>query len=216
MSQLQFIEQSALKNAVLFQLFLIAQTSEERVTVIEIAEQFQIDVGQQRITLACEALANGELIRFFPQTSRAAITSKGYDIVEQGLRDQGSFLAKYAASGDSWLAQQTIGSSAIPASDRVVNRSDNQKLYVSIDSEIDSVIGELDSNNEVGDSLGDSRDTLLAEVKASKELIKPGRFNLGRFAQLILPALKFLSEKFSGAAIGEAAKRLVALIAELF
>jgi hypothetical protein len=211
-----YIRQDAMNLAVLFQLFELAQLTDNRVSPEEIAKRFKVPIGAKRIQLALEHLDDDELVSYFIQTSRASINRKGYKYVEDELQKEDSFIALYALQGDEWLGSQTLAQAGVPASDRIVSRSDNQQQIEEIAAGIDELVVELKQDNEVGAALGDDRDLIISEANASKELVRGDRFRVARLAQLLVPALKFLADKFGGGAIGELAKRLVSLIVALF
>jgi DNA-binding PadR family transcriptional regulator len=159
----------------------------------------------QRILLS---LAGDKLVTIeqYDETSskRYTLSDEGFEKIEQ------------LPSLQKLLKEFSSPPSAIPASDRIVSRQDNQPAFDEISRELDEVIDALQTDNEIGAALSDEKEILLAEVKAGKELTQPGRFNLQRFAALLIPALKFISEKFAGAEIGEVAKHLFNLIMKLF
>lgn len=103
----------------------------------------------------------------------------------------------------------------VPASDRVVTRSDNQTKIVEIETDIAEVRRTLREDNEIGADLGDDREIIDLELEVADEVLKRPRFRLKSLLNWLLPALSFLAEKFAGGAIGEAAKRLVSLLLSL-
>jgi hypothetical protein len=211
----EYITQNALNNAVLFKLFEHAQIGDSSISPIELAKKFSIAIGPVRVGLAFSDLSQKDFVNI-EINMRSIILAKGYNHVEVSLCEEGSFFSNYAEFGDEWLAKQTLSQNGIPASDRIVSRSDNQVALNEVNGWLDNIIEILKTDNVIGDVLGVDRDLILSEANASKEMLKSSRFRLARLVQLLLPALKFLSEKFSGAAIGEAAKHLISLIVALF
>ena len=151
---MKFIEQDVLDKAVLFKAFLIAQSTDGSVSAEELASQFGINIGVKRVKLACEALSEQNRMRYFAQTGRGSISAVGYKYVEDALRNETSIISQYAVNGDDWLAEQTVGAEALPASDRLVSRQDNQRVFEEIEDELNGVIEGLRADNELGDALG--------------------------------------------------------------
>ena len=210
-----YIRQDAINNAVLFKLFEIAQVSGQMISYENLSKEFKYHVGAKRISLSYEHLSDENKITYYNESGNASINRIGYKFVEEQLIQSDSFLTIYSEHGDDWLINQTLQRGGIPASDRVVSRQDNLPQIEEIVTEIDGLIHELKADNEVGSALGDDREILISEASASKELLRSERFRVARLAQLIVPGLKFLADKFGGGAIGEVAKRLVSLILAL-
>ena len=209
---MKFITQESLDSAVLFKLFVHAQSSDKRLNKEDISKLFDIPVSPKRVDLALDNLERREQVSRWLQNGSCSIEVTGYRAVEEGLAQPNSFMRRYAEAGDEWLETQTINLSGIPASDRVVLRSDNQKLIDDIEVELDKIETELAKNNEIGDALGGERDVLVGEIEASKVLAKAPSFRLSRLISLMVPALRFLAEKFGGTVVGEAAKHLMKLL----
>jgi hypothetical protein len=207
---MDFIPQVALENAVLFKLFLAAQETDRYVPGQQIVNAFNFEVSQKRITMAFQTLESTEYC--YTGDSGATISERGYKFVESQLAQDGSSIKLYSELGDDWLSMQSIGAEAVPASDRVITRKDNLPAVEEIETQFGSIQSSLAADNEVGNALGDEREMLIGELAAAETLTKSKKFRLSKLLSLILPALKFLSEKFSGAAIGEAAKKLVNLL----
>lgn len=104
---------------------------------------------------------------------------------------------------------------SVPASDRIVTRGDNRAVVELIEADVRSLVEELETSNEVGAELGDERDVITGELKTGETLISQPAFRLLRLYTLILPALRFLADKFAAGAIGEMAKRLIAALLSL-
>ena len=207
---MNFVPQKTLEHVLLFKLFLIAQDTDEYVSGQQISSSFSFKVSAKRIEMAFAQLKSSKFCYYYD--SKASINVEGYKFVESQLSQDGSPIKLYSELGDDWLSKQTIGDEAVPASDRVITRKDNQPTVEAIETQFNAIQSSLATDNEVGDALGDERQILIGEVAAAEALTKSKKFRLGKLLSLILPALKFLSEKFSGAAIGEAAKKLVNLL----
>lgn len=212
---MKFIPQDAIDNAVLFKLFLYAQTSDKRLDKEQIAKLFSFTISTKRVDLALDNLAESGKISRWINSGSCSIERDGYKFVEENLRDSSGFLTNYARNGDEWLQDQSLPIGGVPASDRVVLRSDNQDALQRVTEQIDIICDEMSSSNEIGDALGTDKEVLQGELAASKKLASAPAFRLQRLLGLILPCLRYLSEKFSGAAIGEAAKQLIKLLMDL-
>ena len=208
---MDFIKQQTLNDAVLYKLFVHAQSSGDRLTAAEISTLFSVEVSSKRVSLAVDHLKNSNYVSKYSSGS-ISIEAAGYERVENELADDSSVIYQYANFGDKWLGNQTLSNGGIPASDRIISKTDNQKEIDEIIGELSTIGVEIDQNNQVGSELGDEKELIKAEIDAVQELTKHDRFRLKSLLNLVLPALRYLSEKFSGAAIGEAAKRLIALL----
>jgi len=104
---------------------------------------------------------------------------------------------------------------SVPAADRIVLRTDNYETLNEVEKSLDLISQELRTDNEVGAEIGDLREVLELEVAVAKEVIEKSRFRLSSLLGWLMPALRFLIEKFSASAIGETAKHLVNLLEKL-
>jgi hypothetical protein len=212
----RFITQEALDNAVIFRLFVFSQSSGERLAAREICNLFSINVSERRIELALSNLdSQGYISRRSDAKRSCVINSDGYRFVEEQILEESSIISRYAKLGDQWLSEQTLPVASIPASDRIVTRHDNQGILSELELGLDQIVAEIEKDNEVGAALGDERDLLIAEAEASKTLISRSAFRLARLVGLLVPALKYIADKFAGAAIGQAAKNLIELLMRL-
>lgn len=108
-------------------------------------------------------------------------------------------------------ANASVGS-AIPASDRIVTINDNRPTIELLAADIRGLSEELRENNELAFELGDEKELIEGELRAAEILVERPSFRLQRLYYLIVPALRFLAEKFASGAIGEMAKRLLNLL----
>ena len=100
----------------------------------------------------------------------------------------------------------------VPASDRIVSKSDNADAISAIRTDVSAVQTILHQDNEVGDELGDDREIIELELEIADQILQKPRFRLRSLLNWLLPALKFLADKFAGGAIAEIAKRLIAAL----
>jgi hypothetical protein len=101
-----------------------------------------------------------------------------------------------------------------PASDRIVRIDDNQREQLS--EGLSEISKELRSgSNELGAELGDEGERIAAEMDSGRALITSRSIRLDALVTLLMKPLKFLTEKFAGAALGELAKRLITELLKL-
>lgn len=100
----------------------------------------------------------------------------------------------------------------VPAADRIVSRKDNEQAFQEIELEIDALREVIHKDNSVGAEIGDEREIIEADLSAGEMVSKMSRFRLSSLLSLLLPSLRYLSDKFAGAAVGETAKRLIHLL----
>lgn len=207
-----FIPQSSLETAVLFKLFVYSQNHDKRLKKEEISKLFDFDLSSKRVELALDRLVESGFVDKSLTSNTYAITARGYLDVERNLSNGQSGLFQYYQLGDDWLQNQTLPIDGVPASNRIVNRGHNSHEISVIESQLDEISEALRSNNELSDSLGEEKDLIQSEIEASKILVKSPNFRLGRLISLLMPALKFLAEKFASGAVGETAKLLITLL----
>ena len=213
---MNFIPQDDIDIAVLYKIFVVAQESDDLLQVDDIVELFEFPIGPKRIDLALQNLASEAWIRRSARGGQpATITPLGYKHLEQALVRPDSFAFHYASRGDEWLQRRRLALNGVPASDRIVLKSDNQPAINAISADLDVIESALATDNLLGADLGDERQLIQGEISAAKTLVKQPRFRSARIVELLLPALKYLADKFSGASIGEVAKRLIQLLLEL-
>ncbi|MBN2972061.1 hypothetical protein JW805_08530 [Roseomonas aeriglobus] len=125
----------------------------------------------------------------------------------------------YTLTAKGWEAAETLIRAllksenpveGVPASDRVVTLTDNQRS--SIADGLDEIGREIAQSNEAGSALGDQKDRIVAEFEAGKSVIRSRRVRLEALVGVLATPLRYLAEKFSGAAIGELAKKLLDVI----
>ncbi|TRW17692.1 hypothetical protein [Glacieibacterium frigidum] len=212
---MSFIPQQALEHVVLYKLFLVAQNSGQRLTNSAISTMFSFPVSSKRVEFATRSLYNSDLIDMRPNDGTVSIVDAGYKYVESGLSQADSYLQNYHRFGDDWLANLQIVIDGVPASDRIVSRDDNRGALQDIDDRVSEALEIIRTDNTVADALGEDRDVITGELNASKALISAGKFRFDRLIAVIAPALRYLADKFSGGAIAEVAKRLLALLLEI-
>jgi hypothetical protein len=100
----------------------------------------------------------------------------------------------------------------IPASDRIVRIGDNQSTIDLLSADLRAISEEIRESNEASVELGEEKEIISSEIIAAETLISQPSFRVSRLYGLILPALRFLADKFASGAIGEMAKRIILLL----
>jgi len=111
-----------------------------------------------------------------------------------------------AAPPEDWM---------IPASDRIVSRTDNLPQIDEIHEAIGTIRRELAQDNHVGDTMGDDREVVDSELQVAEQVVESSRFRVRSLMGWLLPALRYLAEKFTSSAVSEAAKHLWNLLVSL-
>jgi hypothetical protein len=195
-----FVSFDTVRREALLALYRLTYSSDEQeyFTRDEIAEKSEVSVGAVFFSRVLLGLASEELV-----------ISNSYD-------ESGTY---YSLTNAGWASAERIALSmlksgepveGVPASDRVVTLSDNQ--HATFEEALDDLSSELEKSNEVGDVLGDSRPRIQAEISAGRRLILPKFVRLDAIVAVLVTPLRYLVEKFSGAAVGEIAKKLLDLL----
>lgn len=208
-----YITQAALDDAVLFKLFEVAQVDDRALDKTQISKLFDLKISPKRVELSLENLVRQSMVTGYDEAY--SISRQGYRLVETRLGEDESSIRSYYQFGDEWLASQTISPGGAPASDRIVSRSHNQAKIEKLVDGLAGLESEIEKSNEVAVALGNEKEIILGEIAATKTLTIAPTFRLQRLLTLIVPALKFIAEKFSGSALSEAAKQLIKLIFSL-
>ncbi|NRD90584.1 hypothetical protein C8024_15680 [Sphingopyxis sp. BSNA05] len=131
------------------------------------------------------------------RTDLYALTDHGIEAAESLIEERGIRVEDYVPSPDA---------------DVILSRISDPTLYSDLISGFAELGVELDRSNSAAEELGTSMEPIKAEISAASTLMQSGAVRVSRLQGLILPTLKFLSEKFTGGAVGELAKRLVNLL----
>ncbi|WP_454883929.1 hypothetical protein [Sphingomonas oryzagri] len=132
-----------------------------------------------------------------PHTQIYALTESGLQMAEKVLIQRGIKLQDYTPSPDA---------------DRIISRIDDAEALSAIQASLASIAKEVRENNEVAVELGDNKELISAEIEAAEKLTSKDSFRLRPLMGLLLPALRYLSDKFVGQGIGELAKELLHLL----
>ncbi|KLI63821.1 hypothetical protein [Aurantiacibacter marinus] len=211
-----FISQKALEDALLFELFDHSQDRDEPIEAEGLRQRLPVAVSKTRTDMAMIELQNQSLVHY--ETSEYelngySILRRGYMQVEKGLSEPSDFFAKYARDKEETLSLSTLN--VIPASDRIVTRSDNLPAIKEIESRLKDLESEIKKSNSVEETLDEPKGAVLAEIDAGEALVAGESFRLSKLIGLILPLLRKLADKFSSGAIGKLAGELIEALLKL-
>lgn len=195
-----FVSFDTVRREVLLSLYRLTYFSEkqEYFSKDDIADNVSLSVGAVFLSRALRGLVTESLV----ETSDYEDDEYHYLLTNAG----------WAAAEKIALSMLTDGEpvEGVPASDRVVSIDDNQRS--DIDETIEKLATEIQISNEIGAALGDSRPRIEAELEAGRRLILPKSVRIGAIFAVLATPLRYLMEKFSGAAVGELAKKLLDLL----
>ncbi|MGA1797790.1 hypothetical protein VH567_03310 [Sphingomonas sp. 4RDLI-65] len=195
-----FVTFDTVRREVLLSLYRLTYYSDkqEYFSKEEIADKISLSVGSVFLSRALRGLV-------------------GEDLVENSDFENDEY--HYLLTNAGWAAAEKLALSGlkdgepvegVPASDRVVSIDDNQRS--DIDGTIEKLAAEIQTSNEIGAALGDSRPRIEAELEAGRRLILPKFVRIDAIVAVLATPLRYLMEKFSGAAVGELAKKLLDLL----
>ncbi|MVZ96715.1 hypothetical protein EUU23_03215 [Sphingorhabdus sp. IMCC26285] len=164
----------------------------------------------------------GEFYRFtYPKLSQ---------LNQLGSENTNSLIYKYNVIGRKFLenAASKFGESEInlgrpileqpsvqiPASDRIVRLDDNSDLRDEIIGKIDEIANVIRGHNDDDGKLTE-RERILAELRASEELLKGPSVRVVALSAVLGTALAWLAKEFAGGIIGQLAVILIELLGPL-
>ncbi|MBD8618091.1 hypothetical protein IFT67_04075 [Sphingomonas sp. CFBP 13728] len=103
----------------------------------------------------------------------------------------------------------------VPASDRIVTISHNSPEGTLIVSAINTALLDLDQNNLIAAEAGGERERLVAEGKASIELLKGERIKRGALIEVVWKFLKEIMSKFKEKSIDWGVDKSVAILEKM-
>ena len=187
---------SALKDAAIASLYehlLTAEADAYWFQLEDVREQIRPKPSGALLQIALMALQNDDQL--------VEITYEGGEDVLFTLTAEGIEVA------------EELHSQFFETSSDIVDVSSQRNRIEEVRTLLDQLETELRENNEISSSLeSDEKDLLVGEVAAAQVLAGRERFRLSRLIFLIMPMLKFISDKFARAAIGELAKQLMKLL----
>jgi hypothetical protein len=195
-----FVPFDTARQQVLLALYRLTYYSEaqEYFSVKEISDNLSLSVGAVFLSRTLRGLVGDSMVNtsdYEDDEYQYLLTNSGWAAAEK--------LALAALSGGEAVE-------GVPASDRVVAIDDNQRS--DIDEAIGKIAAEIQTSNEIGAALGDGRPRIEAELDAGRRLILPKFVRIEAIVAVLATPLRYLMEKFSGAAVGELAKKLLDLL----
>ena len=175
------------------------------------------------------AIVPENFLSFFEPDTRepSSSTSVEYDARYNAAHDNLSVAEGYVYGGQDWIdrvvarlqsgefegARSTLSVSQIPvpAADRIVTIDDNQRGAV--DAAVEEVFNALVRENSVDGDIS-LRDRFLAQLAASRELIRASSVRAYLVYDTLVRLLGTLIEKYKDQALAEAAKKLLDLLVE--
>lgn len=97
----------------------------------------------------------------------------------------------------------------VPAADRIVNLNHNQ--VAELEAPVEELVEQLERDNGIPDAPG-TKERLLGQIKAGRELLRSGSFRAYLFYATILSALGELVTRYQGHAISMVAASLIDLL----
>ena len=103
----------------------------------------------------------------------------------------------------------------IPASDRIVPVDHNSPAYQEVDTNLVTLEDHLRRSNSLAEDSPSERDQVLAELSASRRLLKAVQVRIELLKQLLLPALRWIAKKSGEIAVGIAITAVLTALATL-
>ena len=123
-----------------------------------------------------------------------ALTESGIETAEFSIEERGMSIEEYEPA---------------PSADVILSRFDNPTVHAELNRRILEFKQELDQSNSASEILGGDCDIISSEVEIATQIADKDRIRVSRLQSFILPTLRYIADKFSGQAIGEAAKQLI-------
>jgi hypothetical protein len=144
------------------------------------------------------------------------VTGAGLEYAEELCDNAGSDLYEEIDEHNAAAtAVETESPVVVPASDRVVKIDHNSNDYKEIVDGLSQVSEAARKSNSLNIESADIKDQHLAEIDAGKRLLEAPQVNAGLVEKLLIPALKWISEKIAEAVIAAVVATLIALIVTL-
>ena len=99
-----------------------------------------------------------------------------------------------------------------PSADLILDISDDAEKIAELTAALAEVKKQLAASNAAANLSESDRSIIESELESAAQITQAGAFRLRRVAAFIVPALRFISEKFIGTSLGEAAKHLIKLL----
>ena len=128
----------------------------------------------------------------------------------------GEPLFEIAGSSDTVPDGDGVPIIAVPASDRIVSRTDNQGAWDEATKTLDAVIAEYKKDHPRDNEIGSEKNALLGALIAGRKLFDNTRINVEVGVALLIEPLKLIVRRYEKELIGGLAATAFAAIAKLF
>ena len=129
-----------------------------------------------------------------------ALTEHGIKAAEDILKKRGFSIEDYEPSPDS---------------DQILSKLHQPEEHAAINHGLNELRIEIGRSNSFDREADGNGDLLEGEISAASTLMAASRIRVSRLKTLLLPALKYLAQKFADQSIGQLATKLVALLVGL-
>ena len=198
-----------------------AFTDTRAYTAAELSDLFEFQVGRGIVEQALIELTQKSWADSFGDNiKRYYITSHGILKIEELLSTKESELKKYISRGDNWILDHEIDQEdgEDERSEEVVSEwfplpleRQGEQYELAIECS-ENALEVIQGDNGYSASTPEERDQVVWSIQSGIRSIKEGFPNRPQVISLLLNPLKFIANKFSGAAMGETAKAAVRAI----
>lgn len=157
-------------------------------------------------------------------TAAAKLKANGLEYAEELIEEAESEedapdvepLFEIAGSSDTVPDGDGVPIIAVPASDRIVSRTDNQGAWDEATKTLDAVIAEYKKDHPRDNEVGSEKPALLGALIAGRKLFDDTRINVEVGVALLIEPLKLMVRRYEKELIGGLAATAFAAIAKLF
>lgn len=107
-------------------------------------------------------------------------------------------------------------SANVPASDRIVAIDHNSPDYRQAETHLETLERTVQSSNALGAESPEERDRVVAEISATRRLLKAARARIDAVWALVVPALKWIGSKITDNVVQIAITAVIAALAAIF
>ncbi|MCR4377785.1 MAG: hypothetical protein NUV50_06800 [Rhodospirillales bacterium] len=211
---------SILSDAILYKMYLHAAEHGGRLIEVEITNLFSVKITTTFFKSAIKRLEDAELVHIqYPleQANRYEITGMGIDYVQSQLDVPHSTVSALKQYGDEWLDEDEQNNH-VPEARSTDDEADSWsplplersgRAYESAVETTETAFDVIKGNNGYAESEPEERSLIVWSIGETLKQIKEGLPTKDQVMAGLVKPLKYISEKFTGAAMGEAAKAAV-------